>query len=157
MGFLYRASSKLETYFLLVLLNFVLISCGTAPKETWHVMTPTKQIEKTTWSKEELSKDPAVRAIEMSQDSSFHVIHLTGTEKPHTHDDHDLYAFMVSGEVKLKMSGKEFIMKRGDAVMIPKGTVHWAQNLSPEGSEALIVFSPALKEPDYQELGKRTL
>ena len=150
-------TSKLESYFLWALLSFVLSSCSTAPKETWHVMTPTKQIEKTAWSEEELSKDPAVRAIEITENSSFHVIHLTGTEKPHTHDDHDLYAFMVSGEAKLKMSGKEFIMKKGDAVMIPKGTVHWAQNISLEGSEALIVFSPALTDPDYHELGKRTL
>jgi quercetin dioxygenase-like cupin family protein len=64
---------------------------------------------------------------------------------------------MVSGEARFKMSGKEFILKKGDAVLIPKGTVHWAENLSPEGSEALVVFSPALVEPDYQELGKQTL
>ncbi len=139
-------------------LAFLHFSCASSKKEhVWKAVVPEGVVEKVAWTEEELSKDPTTRNITATKDSSFHFLHLQGSERPHTHDDHDLYAFIISGESKLNMAGKEFILKQGDGVFIPRGTVHWAENVDPKGSEAYVVFVPALTEPDHHELGKRTL
>ncbi len=149
---------RYATSIFVMCLAFLNFSCATSNKEhVWKAVVPEGVVEKVAWTEEDLSKDPVTRNIKLTNDSSFHFLHLQGSEKPHTHDDHDLYAFMISGECRLTMAGKQFELKKDDAVFIPRGTVHWAENVDPKGSEAYVIFVPALTGPDYHEIGKRTL
>ena len=141
----------------LTCLAFFNLSCAKEKEFTWQAVLPEGSMGKSVWTSEELSKDPATHNLKITNDSSFHLLHLRGSEKPHTHDDHDLYAFMISGECKLTMAGKTYELKKDDAVFIPRRTVHWAENVDPKGSDAYVVFVPALTERDYHELGRRTL
>ncbi|MBI4431676.1 MAG: cupin domain-containing protein [Candidatus Omnitrophica bacterium] len=141
----------------LLFLVFCVTSCAHKPARSWQAVFPDNVLTPIPWTEEEFKGDPVTRTLDMNEDSSFHLIRLIGSERPHTHDTHDLYAFMISGSSKLVSGGRESVLNPGDAAYVPRGTIHWAENLAPEGSEAYVVFVPALNEPDYREIGKRTL
>ena len=46
--------------------------------------------------------------------------------QPHSHD-HDESLWVVDGEIVFGAGGREFRLKRGDRLMLPKGTVHTAR------------------------------
>jgi len=46
--------------------------------------------------------------------------------QPHSHD-HDESLWVLDGEIVFGASGREYRLKRGDRLMLPKGTVHTAR------------------------------
>jgi mannose-6-phosphate isomerase-like protein (cupin superfamily) len=55
--------------------------------------------------------------------SSF-VIIIKNEVKPHKHLYHSEHVIVHSGEGVMKMNDKEFLIKPGDVIFIPKNTVH---------------------------------
>jgi len=50
-----------------------------------------------------------------------------GTEyQPHSHD-HDESLWVVEGELTFGAGGREFHLRAGDRLMLPKGTIHTAR------------------------------
>lgn len=64
------------------------------------------------------------------EDEGFDVFHWrdeAGADyRPHSHD-HDESLWVVDGEIVFGAAGREFRLKRGDRLMLPKGTVHTAR------------------------------
>ena len=55
--------------------------------------------------------------------SSF-VIIIKKEVKPHIHLTHCEHVIVLEGTAKMKMGDKEFEIKKGDVILIPKNTVH---------------------------------
>jgi quercetin dioxygenase-like cupin family protein len=48
----------------------------------------------------------------------------------HVHSKSDELLFCISGEAIQAIEGVEYIIKPGDAMIIPKGKAHWMKNVS---------------------------
>ena len=112
-------------------------------------ITPDKNYHKLSWSGTEQSKAIAVKNISRLSFSSTHIIRLSDREKPHYHDRHDLMVVVLKGKAIIHFKEHRVILSEGDAVSIPRGTFHWAENMaSPQASEVIAVFSPPFDGKD---------
>ena len=63
-------------------------------------------------------------------DEGFDVFHWQDTAgadyQPHSHD-HDESLWVIDGEMTFGAAGREFHLRAGDRLMLPKGTVHTAR------------------------------
>ena len=124
---------------LLLLAAAVSASCA---KSSGVIFSPDGISSPVVWSREEMEKEIAQRQVSKTQNVSHHVIRLRTHEQPHAHDRHDLTVFQLSGKARIHLNGKSYITKPGDVMAIPRGTVHWAENLDPQSSEVYAVFVP---------------
>jgi mannose-6-phosphate isomerase-like protein (cupin superfamily) len=77
----------------------------------------------------------------------------TSFHKKHTHEDAEEVMYILSGKAMGGVGEEEFEIKKGEAVWIPRGMVHWAYNPFSEPSEMLLVYSrPTLKSAGYEIL-----
>jgi mannose-6-phosphate isomerase-like protein (cupin superfamily) len=98
--------------------------------------------EQPAWTAEELAKPIAVRRLRATAEVSANLIRLRDAEKPHIHQAHDLVVVMLSGGGVLHLGDRAIPVKPGDVMEIPRGTMHWAENTDPAGSEVYALFSP---------------
>ncbi|HAI10638.1 MAG TPA: hypothetical protein DCM28_02970 [Phycisphaerales bacterium] len=116
-----------------------------------RVIRPNQIIAGTRWTHEERLKDVAIRSVRVTRNASYHLICLNTAEKPHVHDQHDLVVTTLSGNVRLHLNLKTYDLKPGDVVEIPRGTLHWAENLGGNTqAEAFAVFSPPYQGKDIR-------
>ena len=92
-----------------------------------------------------------------TETASYHLVQIRTREEPHLHADHDLVAhvlsgrgaiYLLSGTGKGGSAGVRRPMRKGDTVVIPRGTIHWFVNETTGISVALASFSPPLDGPD---------
>lgn len=119
-----------------------LSACTDAPSARGRVVSPEGVSERIAWTPEELAKPIAVRRLRATTELSVNLIRLTGAEKPHIHQTHDVVVTMLSGGCVLHLGERTIPVKPGDVMEIPRTTVHWIENADPAGSEAYAVFSP---------------
>ncbi len=107
------------------------------------LITPQRVYHQLTWNPEELTKDVAVRSHRVTRSASYHTVRVRTAEKPHVHDKHDMVVTVLSGIARIHLGLKSFDLKPGDVVEIPRGTIHWVENLSAKQAyEAFVVFTP---------------
>lgn len=106
------------------------------------------QIKEVVWSEKDLAKDIVVKLLESNKYSSIFFIRLKGSEKPHIHASHDLSVYVIKGQSSVTIENKRIVLSPGDFVTIPKGTVHWAQNIGKSPAEVIAIFSPPYKGKD---------
>jgi len=137
------------------LLGAVLIltvsSC--ASKSNWQFISPEAELGILVWREEERLSDIAKRTVTINEGASHHLIRLQGAEEPHVHDTHDLTVFMLAGKVAVRFGDRTVIARKGDVIDVPRGTLHWAENLSSGASEVYAVFSPPFDGEDYRVVG----
>jgi quercetin dioxygenase-like cupin family protein len=103
--------------------------------------------------------DQAIRVVAAGRTdtSSYHVVQIRTQEQPHMHASHDLVAHMLKGHgrIHLLITGTATTfsvsirtIRKGDSVVIPRGTIHWFVNGSAAPSVALACFSPPLTGKD---------
>lgn len=68
----------------------------------------------------------------------------------HTHPKSDEYLYMVKGKGKLIMGEKEYQVKKGDAIFIPKGILHSYENQD-KHSEFVQVYTPKGPEQRFKK------
>ncbi len=102
------------------------------------------------WTKEELEKEVALRNLRDTQEASFYLIRLSASERPHTHDFHDLVVFVLEGEGLVHLTDKTFKVKPGDVIEIPRGVVHWAEIIDNKPCVVYAIFTPPLEGPDQR-------
>ena len=90
----------------------------------------------------------AIRNLWKTEDASAHIIRLRTAEKPHVHEHHDLTVFVLSGSARVFLDGKFILSHAGDVIEIPRGTLHWAENLDKDASEVYAVFTPTYDGQD---------
>ena len=104
------------------------------------------------WTEEELVKDVAVRTLRVKKEVSFHAIRLRTAEQPHIHEVHDVTVIVRKGRARVHLGDEVREIERGDRIVIPRGTVHWAENLGPDACEVYAIFRPAYDGTDYVPL-----
>ena len=98
-----------------------------------------------------------MQRIDMSTDPGFRVLAKTGRSeaatmvlKPGTgtggpdnrHQSSDQWLFVVSGEARATVAGKELELRQGDLLMIEAGETHEIYNSGPGPFETLNFYAP---------------
>ncbi|MCC6581397.1 MAG: cupin domain-containing protein [Phycisphaeraceae bacterium] len=134
----------------------VLVGCqadgGRMDAPRGRFLTPQRMMDRLEWSDAERSQDLAVKTYRVTRSASTSFILLNTAEKPHVHDHHDLIVTVLSGQVRMHLALQSVDLRPGDVVDIPRGTVHWAQNIGKTPSEALAVFTPPYDGRDMREV-----
>ncbi len=66
----------------------------------------------------------------------------------HYHGISDEIEFIIQGQVNMTIDGETQIVKSGDLIYLPAGTVHAVDVLGTENFLALVIFAPPLNETD---------
>lgn len=102
------------------------------------------------WSPEESQQDIALKTLRQTPEASFHLIRLKGTERPHVHDHHDLTVFVLSGKARVHFATRSVEVGPLDIIEIPRGHMHWAENISPGPSVVYVIFTPPFDGKDHR-------
>ena len=68
---------------------------------------------------------------------------------PHYHRDWDETVYGLRGTLKFDVGGKPMTLDPGDALFIPRGTVHGFENRSGVLATCLCVLTPGVLGPEY--------
>ena len=79
---------------------------------------------------------------------SHHVVQIRDREAPHVHKNHDLTVVVLRGKGPIVIDQEQRFLGVGDVVFIPRDTVHYFTNASPDPAVALVVFSPPFDGKD---------
>jgi len=86
------------------------------------------RLEVIPWNGDGLPQEDALR--QRLEDEGFTVFHWrdeAGADyQPHSHA-HDESLWVIDGELTFGAGGREFRLRRGDRLMLPRGTVHTAR------------------------------
>lgn len=78
--------------------------------------------------------------------ASFHLLQVTSRQSPQRFRENDVVMFVLRGKLKLHLETHAFVLEVGDVAEVPRGTVHWAENLASGPSLAYLVATPPLAE-----------
>lgn len=92
----------------------------------------------------------SVKAVEVYRTpaESFHVVQVSGQEKPHRHDRHDLGGLLLHGRGTLFVDGAPYKLTEGSFFYVARGTPHYFVNEAEGVSSAWVIFSPAFDKRD---------
>jgi mannose-6-phosphate isomerase-like protein (cupin superfamily) len=132
----------------LALVAALLTSCSQTPRSLpavrGKIVSPHETVDRIDWTANERSQKMASRTPprRLTADMSAQVILLNAAETPHRHRTHDLVVVLLSGRVKMHIGERTVDILPGDVMEIPRGEVHWAENIADGGSEAYAIFTP---------------
>lgn len=126
----------------------MLAACAGSPEPRAAILAPSGLTERMDWTADEAARDVAIRTLGKTDAASSHAVRLLGAEKPHVHDRSDLFVFVLRGRVRMHLGDRVLDVFPGDAVEIPRGVVHWAENTARGASEAYVVFAPPFDGKD---------
>ena len=129
-----------------ILLASTLTACQSSPPI--QLVYPDGPQRYDDWTEAQRRQDIAVRTLSHSEAVSTHLIRLKGREFPHYHDRHDLSVTVLAGTAVIHFKEHGMRLGPGDAVFIPRGNYHWAENTGPEASIVHAVFSPGFDGKD---------
>ena len=101
-----------------------------------------------------LGPDENVRVTELgqSESASHHLAQVRFSEPWHIHRFHDLTVLIYRGTGILQVGTNELAVAAGDILFVPRGLPHRMINQSQRPSVAVVVFTPALKEKDFEPI-----
>ncbi len=73
---------------------------------------------------------------------------------PHTHTREDETIFVLEGTIRAWLGGKQYDLKTGDFVHMPRGVEHYFKNVSDVPARALLTYTPGGFERWFLEVGK---
>ncbi len=112
------------------------------------IVMPDQTLTDIVWSADEKAKDFAIRPLFRDEHLSAVVMRMSANEPPHFHDRHDLAVTVIDGPVAINFRDRREVFQRGDVVLIPKGTYHWAETLGGKPGVVFVTFSPAFDGKD---------
>ncbi len=71
------------------------------------------------------------------------LVQIRTSEPPHIHADSDITVWLLRGSGVLHVAGREYPVKAGDVIHVPRDVVHYYVNRGLETAAALVVYSPA--------------
>lgn len=133
---------KMKSLIVFSLSLFLLVSCHKNPR--FVVPNNVTDIEK-----QDLSWAGKIGRKELFRTSgmSFHIIRLDEAEKPHIHENHDLFVIVLKGCGTFFIDDKGYEMKEGDSAFVQKGTKHYFVPRSKK-VYAIVIFNPAFDGKD---------
>jgi mannose-6-phosphate isomerase-like protein (cupin superfamily) len=90
-------------------------------------------------SKENLRALPLAK----SEQSHFLLVQVRDREPLHLHADSEITVFLLEGRGEIRVGEQQLPVKAGDAIHIPRGTIHAFINGGRKPAAALVVYSPA--------------
>lgn len=86
-----------------------------------------------------------IRAVPLAKGEQSHnlLVQVRDREPLHLHADSDITVFLLKGRGKIRLGDRQLPVKAGDAMHIPRGTIHAFINEGREPAAALVVYSPA--------------
>lgn len=122
-----------------------------------RVITPQGIMPRIEWSAEDQAKEVASRSIRVTRSAGYSVVRVRTAEKPHVHDRTDLLVTVLSGQARMHLAGHHIDVSPGDVIEIPRGVVHWAENIGKQPCEAFVVSTPPFQGDDVRliEVGGR--
>jgi quercetin dioxygenase-like cupin family protein len=135
------------------LLSFVLVCASCAPTNRFYLHYDGRLAEsdlQQVLNQNPLGPQANIKVVTLGKGEtvSHHIVQIRDRETPHVHRSHDLTVFVVRGEGPMFIDKQERYLRAGDAVFIPRGTVHHFTNTSPRPAVALVVFSPPFDGKD---------
>jgi quercetin dioxygenase-like cupin family protein len=94
------------------------------------------------------NKNITVKALDSNKDVSTFYIAIQDSVAPHIHKTHTEIVQVISGEASFRLGAKEFLVKAGDYIFIPKNTVHSARVRSAEPLIVLSIQTPKFNGKD---------
>jgi len=79
----------------------------------------------------------------------FDVLEQTPAPPAHSHDGWEETIYGLRGTLTWTVDGIATEIGPGDVLCIPRGVVHWFENLGPETATQLAVVTPGVLGPDY--------
>jgi len=73
---------------------------------------------------------------------------------PHIHYAHEETWYVLEGDPRLPLGGRDVVAPAGSFVFVPRGLVHTYSNPGPKPAKILAVFTPAGYERCYQEVAR---
>lgn len=73
---------------------------------------------------------------------------------PHMHTKEDESIFVLEGKLRAWLGGKQYDVKVGDFVHMPRGVQHYFKNLSDEPTRLLLTYTPGGFEQWFLDIGK---
>jgi len=73
---------------------------------------------------------------------------------PHTHTKEDETIFVLEGKLRAWLGGKQYDVKVGDFVHMPRGVQHYFKNVSDEPTRMLLTYTPGGFEQWFLDIGK---
>lgn len=137
---------------LLGLVAGVLAGCGQPPAPRAQVYTHLPTAIAPLWTQAERERPSAERHLRRTAEASTSLMHLVGKEPPQQRP-HDRVLVVLAGTVHLHVGEVVHLLRAGDVVEIPRGTVHWAENRAAHASELYVVCFP----PDERRGAHATL
>lgn len=135
----------------LLVCSLLALACGATQPHAGLVDASGRQTPPT-WSAAERAQDIAIKSAGQSESTSFHWVLARGSEKPHVHDRSDLTVVVLTGSVRAHLGDRVVEAGPGDVIRIARGTPHWVENVGPEASESLALFSPPFDGKDRRFL-----
>lgn len=81
--------------------------------------------------------------------ASYVLVQAAAAEEPHRHRRHDLTVLVLRGDGVLTLDGERVALRAGDAVLIPRGHVHFFAPTEGRPAVALAIYSPPLVGKDF--------
>ena len=72
---------------------------------------------------------------------------------PHTHTKEDETIFVLEGELRAWLGGKQYDVKAGDFVHMPRGVQHYFKNVSDKPTRLLLSYTPGGFEQWFLDIG----
>jgi len=115
-----------------------------------RVLTPQRFYTSVDWSDVDKQKDVATRSLRITRSASYSFVRVRTAEKPHVHDHTDLVVTVLSGKVMMHLGMQHVEVGPGDVIEVPRGTLHWAENIGKEAAEAFVVATPPYRGDDMR-------
>jgi mannose-6-phosphate isomerase-like protein (cupin superfamily) len=87
-----------------------------------------------------------IHAVELGRTDSVshHLVQIRDREEAHIHQHHDLTVVVLRGTGEVAVGPERVAVRSGDAIFVPRGTVHFFRNTGAEPAVALVTASPPL-------------
>jgi mannose-6-phosphate isomerase-like protein (cupin superfamily) len=100
------------------------------------------------WTPEEEQREVSLRNLRRSNEASFHLLRIRGTQKSQMHRNSDVVLFVVKGSLSVKVGQDELALRQGDVLEIPRNTSYGLRNSGAQASSAYLVATPPLDASD---------
>ena len=97
---------------------------------------------------DEEKKNIKVQKLSSDQNSSSFAIQIEDSVAAHYHQSHTESVIILEGSAEMRLGEKIIMIKKGDYIVIPEGTVHSVKVLSDTPLKVISVQAPEFKGED---------
>ncbi|MGB0522408.1 MAG: cupin domain-containing protein [Flammeovirgaceae bacterium] len=89
-----------------------------------------------------------VKKLYSDQHTSTFIVWVKKEVKAHSHQKHTEQVGVLEGKAEMTLGDQTFVVKKGDWIMIPQGTIHAVKVLSKKPVKVISIQTPEFKGKD---------